>query len=389
MGLKVKNILTGVVAAGLIASLSGCSAETPFEDEGTGTIYLRTMISNVTTRAIEGYTDEQLADNCVVRISRCNGITTGSDTERDGLVYRKQGLKNVDQQIILKPGRYVAEAWTGDSLPASYDKKFFKAINSFEVEINSIKNIDLPCKIQNVVVSINPESTAFAYMEDDYIITIHNGDHDLQLNKTNAKGYFMIPDVANEEESLSYTIKFKKKGSADELTKEGTIADVKRAHEYSISLTYSPTSAQYGGTSFTIDIKEDEVSEANTAETPLISTDPTITGAGFDIMNPLNFTDINEIPEDLGVVICAVGNGFKEIKLTANETEYDLNESSTTLPEGIEWINDGYSATTNVTTAYLIFKKTYMTTLSGKNEFEILVRDGSDQITRKILTINR
>ncbi|MDE6023550.1 MAG: DUF4493 domain-containing protein, partial [Muribaculaceae bacterium] len=110
----ISNILSGVVTLTAVNGLSGCTSESPFDSEGgEGIVQLRTVVNSITTRADED--SDPLSDNCVVYISSSKG-----------LIYKKVGLKNVDTQITLKEGHYVAEAWTGDSVGAAFDKKFYR-----------------------------------------------------------------------------------------------------------------------------------------------------------------------------------------------------------------------------------------------------------------------
>lgn len=387
---NIKNILTGVVGASLAAGLWSCAAETPFQDEGTGTVHLHTMVSNITTRAVTGYTDQELKDKCVVYITRANG-DAATESNKDGLVYRKKGLDNVDENIILKTGHYIAEAWTGDSVPVSYDKKFFRAYSPFDVTKGSITSVSLPCKIQNVIVSFNPESSALEYMNDDYSITIHNESANLVLDKDHLKGYFMIPDVEDAEESLTYTVTGTRKDDGKTFVKTGIIEDVKRAWEYTLSFEYNPPTADFGSIHFfNIDIEGEGV--GGEEEKPLVATDPTITGVGYNITDQWDFTDDNNIPDDIGVMICAVGDGLSKMSVTSGTNSFDLNTAAATWKEaGIEWIAPTYDASTKVSTAYLLFKKKFILSLADNTEhvITISVTDKSNKTTTTNLKIKR
>lgn len=384
----VKYIIKGVAGVTIASGLWSCAAESPFESEGIGTVCLHTTINTATTRAVTGYTDEELADKCMVYISRKNGKAATGD-KPDGLVYRKQGLGNVDPQIMLKPGNYAAEAWTGDSVAASYDKKFFRGYQDFEVSKGNITTVNLNCKIQNVVVSFDPNSTALPLMNENFTITIHNGTADLMLDKTNLKGYFMVPDGEGEE-SLGYTIKATRKEDGNAIERKGTIANVQRACEYKLVLDYNPPSSNLGGTSsFDINIEEENV--GGEGESNLANSEPTITGVGFDIATTLDYSGSALIPNEIGVTVCAVGNGFKSAAISGTAS-INLLEA-TSLPEGIEFTTPSYDKDKNVTTAFLLFKKSYIEQLStGEHAFKISVTDNSSEegkTTEKTLTIKR
>lgn len=389
-----KNILNGVVASALASSLWSCSAESPFDnDEGTGTVYLHTMVSNVTTRAVEGYTDDQLSQKCVVYITRLNGDAATAENP-DGLVYRKVGLENVDNNIILRTGHYVAEAWTGDSVPASYDRKFFRGYAPFDVSKGSITSVNLPCKIQNVVVSFNPQSSALGYMNDDYTITVHNAGVDLVLDKDHLKGYFMIPDVPDAAESLSFTVVGSRKEDNKPFTAEGNIPDVKRAWEYTIQLDYAPSSSNLGGVSF-FDITINEGQVGGDKETPLMPTEPVISGVGFDLSKQWDFSNADNIPDDLGIMICSVGNGLNNLEVSygsdSNAKSFSLSTpQSDWNAAGIEWIKPEYVSTTNVSTAFLLFKKSFFLTFpQGEHVISITATDPSGKSTPTSLKFKR
>lgn len=187
---NIRNILSGVVASALAAGLWSCASENPFDTEGSGTVKLHTVINTITTRAdgdnTISDTEQALRDKCVVYIS-----------SPKGLIYKKKGLDNVDESLTLKAGSYVAEAWSGDSVTASFDKMFFRAYYPFTVSNGNTTNVVLNCKIQNVVASVNASTIDPNVLKDDYQITIKNSRDKLVFNKENAssaRGYFMMPD---------------------------------------------------------------------------------------------------------------------------------------------------------------------------------------------------
>ncbi len=77
-----------------------------------GTLKLSAEIrSEITTRAGDLTSDPTLRDKCVVYI----------ETSR-GLIRKFKGLDNIPELISLKSGKYLAEAWTGDSVSALFWK---------------------------------------------------------------------------------------------------------------------------------------------------------------------------------------------------------------------------------------------------------------------------
>ena len=120
----MNKIIKYTLAAGAafvgFAALQSCSLDEPFGNQGEGTLRMRLEINSDVTRA--ELDQEALAANCVVYISN-----------EKGLIRKYRGLENMPEQEVLRQGHYVAEAWTGDSVSASFDKKFYRCYQPFDV----------------------------------------------------------------------------------------------------------------------------------------------------------------------------------------------------------------------------------------------------------------
>ncbi len=404
----IKYILNGVGGTAAMVLFWSCAAESPYESESTGTVQLHTVVNNLTTRAatigtnnVTGYDQTTLANNCVVSIYRKNGRATGDNATRDGLVYQVTGLDKVEKAITLRTGHYEAEASTGESVPASFDKKYFKAHEGFDISKNSVINVTLNCKIQNSVVIINPHTITGKDAEDpkdwkpleelmdNYSITVTGSNgNSLTFNKDNitSKGYFMMAEGDTE---LNYTIEGNRKGTTGaegHFVKTGKISDVKRSWQYTINIIYNPPVSNDGhvDTSFiNIEIADEDAATEETGS--IASYNPTIEGFGFTIPGEVTYTSENEIPDKLVIKVCAAGNGFQSATLTIDNGEpQNLSES---LPGGLTW--EQLDATNNVTVAYLEFGKSYISSLSGSHTFTISVTDRGGKNSTATLTINR
>lgn len=399
MKTNISNIMKGV--AGLLTSclLWGCTSEAPFDTDGQGIVRLRTVVNSITTRA-EGETTSEsqaLSDSCVVYISRKNG------NSNDGLVYKKVGLDNVDSQITLKSGNYVAEAWTGDSVSASFDKKFYRGYQPFEVTAGSSNNVVLNCKIRNVVASINTNTIDSNLMKDDYKITIKNSGKDGSLvftkdNANSAKGYFMMP---NGDTTLEYLIEgTRTDGKA--FTKSGKIENVESAHHYILNFAYNPeigTETESGAVLIKITVKDEILESSGNTD---VQTKPTITGVEFDIDKQLNYIDPANIPNKTSVQVCAFV-GLDDIVITTesytalglptnsfNILKLDTSVEETCHNAGLTWSK---SEKNGVETAFVQFDKTMLEKLSTEatTEYtiEIKAKDKSGRATTKSLRIVR
>lgn len=294
--MKLNKVCFGLMASGLaLAGLTqSCVSDQPFGiGDGEGTLRMQLVVNTDVTRA--AIDDEDLRSACVVYISNPKG-----------LLYKYQGLENLPSQLRLPSDNYVAEAWTGDSVPASFDKKFFRGYERFAISAGDNKAVVVNCRISNVVVSLNPATVDLQAMKD-WKITVSNSSEEGSLvfdesNMDYAKGYFMMPnkDIATDADGNRLTdadgffyytnLKYRIEGTSAEgkaFVKEGLIGSprldgdrVQRAHEYVLNLKYDPTYEETGGAFVSIIIDDSEVEVKD--EVTLYSA-PAVKGVGFDI----------------------------------------------------------------------------------------------------------
>lgn len=393
----ISNILNGVVVLTAVTGLWSCSAENPFDSEGEGTIRLHTVVNAITTRADDDQTTpdpmQEYKDKCIIYISG-----------EKGLIYKKVGLHNVDETITLKTGHYAAEAWTGDSVAASFDKKFFRGYEAFEVTKGSQQNVALTCKIQNVVASINTSTIDPNLMKDDYTISIKNSRGEIVFNKDNAtseRAYFMMP---NGDTTLEYTISGSRQDGKP-FTKSGSIDGVQRAHHYILNFEYNPdgtgqNSSNSGAVFLKIIIKDEDIHDSQNVT---VHSRPTITGVDFKIDKQQVYTSDADIPESLNVQLCGF-KGLKELAVTSTSaSELGIPTDSINLFDadasrlqpyknaGLVWTAPEYNGTTDVATAYLTIPKSMIERLSTAKTTEhvirITVKDGDTDPKTQSTTI--
>ncbi len=263
---KIYGATVVVVAAVVMQS---CSMEAPFGSE-EGVLKMNLAInSNVITRAMD---EQELAENCVVYISNDKG-----------LVFKAKGLSNIPDQISLRHGRYIAEAWTGDSVPASFDSKFYRCYEPIDIT-EGINEYKLTCSIANVVASVNANSIDETQVKNLHV-TVSTSNGSLEFTKENyktAKGYFMMPFDAegNRESVLNITIEGENINK-EHFSKSMKVENVKPAYQYVVNLSYDDTGDEpNGGGYITMTIDETEILVAHTVE---IFAAPSIEGVDFDI----------------------------------------------------------------------------------------------------------
>lgn len=244
--------------------LTGCASDNPFDGNGEGVLRMNMVINADVTRAESDVDD--LRSGCIVYISGAQG-----------LMHKYVGLENVPDAIHMTTGHYVAEAWTGDSVPASFTSKFFRGYQPFDVARGE-NRVVVNCRLQNTIVSVN-NTTIDPDLMKDWTITVTNAGESLTFDENNVatdKAYFMLASTTRE---LTYEIKgTDMKG--DTFTKTGAIADPKRTHEYILHIAYNPTYEQEGGAFITVTIDEREVI---VRDEQAIYSAPAIKGTDFDI----------------------------------------------------------------------------------------------------------
>lgn len=350
------------------AALQSCALDDPFNVDGEGTLQMKLVINSDVTRAENDPAD--LSANCVVYIS-------GSK----GLLHKYRGLENLPENLTLKSGHYVAEAWTGDSVSASFDKKFFRGYQPFDIT-SGINPVVVNCKIANVVASLNAASIEKAPMKD-FNVKIENSRGSLDFTSENysyAKGYYMMPDG---ESSLNVTVT----GTTDEgkpFSKSHVIENVERAHEYVLDFAYNPSYEEEGGSFITINVIDDEILVEDEVE---IFSRPSIKGVGFDADKQIVGNE-GQFKSTL-LKINAFG-GIRNIQLAANdfaemglpEQVVDLKQCTQQIAEevknaGIGW-DETFNQDRNMAICYIDFTPKFLNNLKERDEEYTVTLDVTD-----------
>lgn len=271
--MKLNKLFAAIaLCAAIVPPLTSCSADEPFNQEGQGTLRIKMVVNSEVTRAETN--EQELRDKCIVYIS-----------DAKGLLHKWKGLDNMPSTVALYSGHYVAEAWTGDSVSADFEKKFYKGIQPFDIAKGDVQTVVLNCRIANVVASINPEETVQSKMKNWTVNVKHTrGSLDFTAdNFASAHGYFMMP---NNDNKLVWTVSGENEDGKP-FTKTGEILNVKPAHEYVLNLSYNPnvTPDDTGGGFITVTVNDNELL---IEEEITIHSAPVFDPQGFDISAPLS-----------------------------------------------------------------------------------------------------
>lgn len=269
---NIKSLgLLAVAASSMM--LAGCSADDLFGPrDGEGTLSLTASIGNdvkVVSRADADQLRADYGESLLLWITKPG----------EGPVRQYNGIDNVPTDpVTLHSGSYVAEAWAGDSVAASFDKKYFKGYTPFEITNGNSTAVEVKCNIANVVVSLSFDESVDAALKS-WTVTVANGEESITYEGHDArKGYFMMTKKADNEK-LTLTLE----GTASNGDAYSQTADIeapKGGYEYKVNFSHTPGSFNDGGAFFTITVDETEI----VVEDELVITlAPEIFGIDFDI----------------------------------------------------------------------------------------------------------
>lgn len=269
---NIKSLgLLAVAASSMM--LAGCSADDLFGPrDGEGTLSLTASIGNdvkVVSRADADQLRADYGESLLLWITKPG----------EGPVRQYNGIDNVPTDpVTLHSGSYVAEAWAGDSVAASFDKKYFKGYTPFDITNGNSTAVEVKCNIANVVVSLSFDESVDAALKS-WTVTVANGEESITYEGHDArKGYFMMAKKADNEK-LTLTLE----GTApngDAYSQTADIEAPKGGYEYKVNFSHTPGSFNDGGAFFTITVDETEI----VVEDELVITlAPEIFGIDFDI----------------------------------------------------------------------------------------------------------
>lgn len=364
--------------------LPGCAADEPFGFKGEGNVKLSTNISakvNELSRASS--TDQELAESTVVWISNAKGPVRK---------FASLGEIPADKGIKLLADNYTAEAWAGDSVPASFDDRYFYGSKEFTVTSGSTENVEITCRIANTVVAVRYSDDIDAVLSD-YSFTVGHSQGKLTFEgRDERRGYFMM-------NSRDHDLEWKltgRKADGSEFTREGTITDAARATLYTINIKCTPQSEIIGGGYLTIEI--DETSVEIEDEINIVAA-PTVRGFDFDIAQPVRgeagklgrrsvWISANSSIESL-VMSCPV---FAEM-LGLEGNDFDIfNMDAKYEPQihaaGIVWTYN-HDEAAGASTMKITFEETFTSRLTnGDYPVDIDVRDANGKTARATLTFS-
>jgi hypothetical protein len=272
--MKMKNLFFACAATMAMLGFSGCSDDFNYNiGDGEGRLLLRTVVNSDVevqkskSRAAE--TDDALAESAIIWIANAKGV-----------VREYNGVSAVPASgINLVSDNYVAMVWAGDSVPASFDSKYYRGSENFAIEKGSTVQVEVECKIANSVVEVKYDD-AIDDVLTNYSMTVGHKAGKLTYNgreDENRSGYFMMPSY---DKNLSYTLTGTK-ADGSEYTKSGVIENARPAVKYVLTVKHNDSSYnEFGGALFSIEVDETEILVEERIE---MVAAPSISGLNFDL----------------------------------------------------------------------------------------------------------
>lgn len=249
--------------------LLGCRQEDSFLDNA-GIVKIDLGIDDeidvVTSRST--LSDEEsnaLRENCKIRIFN-NGK----------LVNRYGRWSEVPEDGILMPvgDKYSTLVVAGDSVPASFEDKYYKGTESFSVVKGQTTEVNVNCNIVNTLVKIEYSQEWNNLLEEAKVtVSVEGGSLEYSMAEEAKTGYFIAP----ENNPVIKCLFSGKTKTGTDFSYENIIESVKEATLYTV--TYSPSEGEpvpgnYGGGFF--ELKVDETPLYTQNETVMVYQRPVV-----------------------------------------------------------------------------------------------------------------
>lgn len=172
-------------------------------------LYNGVKISRATDAVDNGTTTGNFNEEDI-NIDNYTLVVTKTDTQEEvekGLV---SDLKNEEGKVLipLSEGDYSVKAYNyeGENVTVS-ERPFFKGEQTFSVKKGVSTSVDLSCKLACIEVGLGVTESFTASFQDDYTVTIDNGDGASQVftkDNLGKKYYFKTPD---QQDHLNVAVK--------------------------------------------------------------------------------------------------------------------------------------------------------------------------------------
>lgn len=256
------------------------SCENNNEWSGEGTLKLNIGVKgDIQVIPTKNGSSSSLDESCEIKIY-----------SSEGLIRKYTGIASIPAELQLTSGVYRSQATAGESVPASFSKKYFWGEAEFDIHAGQTTQTDLVCKIMNSLVKVNFDPSV-SNVFSSYEVIVSTSVASLSINPENqdSVAYFMLPE---DNKKITWTLKaIALNGTKFEHT--GNFQAIATT-QYDLNIAYKADQTPEGGGSVTIDIDTKPI-EVNESEIP-IHLAPKITGVGFDITKGIQIETGNTNP---------------------------------------------------------------------------------------------
>lgn len=263
------NIIISAVALAVLATSCSNDDERFFSRELGRVTMAPEIKSDIEVIGRSSATEADLDESLIFWISNSKGP-----------VRKYKGKANLPAEDWLVAGHYVAEAWAGDSVSASFEDRWFKGSAEFDVRGGEVTPVNVPCKIANVLVDVDYAEGLTDYFSR-YGVVVSHARGSLTFDGAEERtGYFMMPST---DKNLAW--KFEATTNFGEtITRQGVIENAKPATKYIVNIKFDPTGSETGGSFFDIVV---DVTERVVYDDFVLELAPVVKGVGFDINEEL------------------------------------------------------------------------------------------------------
>ena len=213
------------------------------------------------TRAL---TEAQIADleaKCRVRLYNGNDV----------LIRKYDSLSTLPDILKLNVGNYSVRVTAGDSVAASFDKKFYEGTKAFAVTNGATTAVEVNCNIANTLVKIAFDKSLDEIFTDySVIVSSKTGRLTFTKNDVDSTGYYSLP----EKDSLVCILEGKLISGAA-YTHKYTVKEAEKATLYNMTYKFTAEHTDTGGGFIDIKVDETPITEENVDftvhEPPVIS----------------------------------------------------------------------------------------------------------------------
>lgn len=332
----ISKYILSVGTIGLMLIVTACTKDPGIDKDEMGSVAFmldfngkKISLSGNSTKSDAQYNPLEVSTMWIYSVT-----SDGAGETTDKLIRKYKPANSVPSDLYLAAGKYKVVVDAGDLNEATFTNKHYAGETTFDVVAQETRPVTITCKITNIAVRVEFESTirekfdlgyeAYVCASDDYSQTdAENGTVPTLHYDTDTTGFFILPDGVN---NLSWGFLGESSDPAinKNNSKTGTIELPESGKQYTLKFKYSKTPDGY----LTVIVKVQEYVDAFD-DSFLFSPEPTVMGDGFNIdkvtgyySDPIKF-NISSINDLQDMKFTVAGDGIT----------YEIMHEGSVLPE--------------------------------------------------------